>query len=79
MQERRKHIRHLAENLVIEIDGKEYPLVNISTGGVNFTGKGFFEGNPLKMTIRSVQDSADSITAICRVVAVSGESVHTEF
>lgn len=79
MQERRKHVRHLAESLIVGIEGKDYPLVNISTGGVNFTGKGFFAGNPLKMTIRSAQDAKDCIVVDCKVVAVDGESVHTEF
>lgn len=79
MQERRKHVRHLAENLQVLIDGKAYPLINISTGGVYFQGQGFYAGNPLSLVIRSLHDEKDSVATVARVVAVTDSAVHAEF
>jgi hypothetical protein len=78
-EERRKHVRHLAESLVVVTGGKTYEVVNISTGGVFFKGTGFFKGNPLSITIRAANNEMDCITADCKVVEVGTESVHAEF
>lgn len=79
VQERRKHERYLAQHLCVELDGKTYPVINISSGGVHFKGQGFFVGNPLTLVIRSHQDENDRIKADCKVVEIEGESVHAEF
>jgi hypothetical protein len=79
VDERRKHERHLAKHLVVEIAGTTYPIVNISTGGVFFKGSGFYLGNPLRITIRSESNERDCISADCKVVEIRTDSVHAEF
>ncbi len=77
--ERRKHVRYLAENLIVEIAGNTHPVVNISTGGVFFVGQGFYLGNPLSLVIRASQNEADSMKAECKVVEIRADCIHAEF
>ncbi len=77
--ERRKHIRYLAENLIVEIGNNSYPVVNISTDGILFKATGFFPGNPVSLIIRSTKNEAEFIKAECKVIEVRADCVHTEF
>lgn len=78
-REKRKNFRYPGQTLMLEVNGCVQPFIDISTGGLSFEGEGFIPGQMLNVRISSVLDSADTITAPCRVANVCGHRVGVSF
>lgn len=78
-QERRRHQRFLAGMLQISRDGRCYPLINISEGGLSLEGTPFALGQMVVLTLSSTTSPDDTILADCKVVAVRQDATHLTF
>jgi hypothetical protein len=79
LRERRRHIRYIGQHLLIVINGKAHPIMDISIGGVSFQGTGFTVGDPLSLTLVSAFANKDVMPGIGEVRAISGSKVHVKF
>jgi len=81
--ERRKHPRLPGRDLVAEIRGKQYPVLDISFGGIKVNGKFTVPGGLVEIAIWPVEDDKPVIEekaeARARVERVEGDWTAVRF
>jgi hypothetical protein len=77
--ERRRLPRKIGHGLAALIDGKAYPVIDISTGGVSFQGIGQKLGARLAMKIARMSDFSDCIDCVVTVKSEEGNVTRGEF
>lgn len=78
-REKRNDVRYPGQTLMLEVNGRIHPLIDISTGGLGFEGDGFVRGQMLAARISSVLDGTDEIRAPCRVANIRGSRIGVSF
>lgn len=82
-QERRRHIRHVGQDMVAVMANQALPLINLSIAGLGFQGGGLKVGlkvgDKVTVMLARMSDMADSIDATITVRSVSGTATHAEF
>ena len=78
-KERRKHPRRMGEGLIVLIDGRGYPLVDISIAGVSFQGTGFGVGKTVTVTVAKLLKMAECAEGVITVVAADETITRGEF
>jgi hypothetical protein len=78
-QERRQHIRKIGQGLVVLIDGRVHPVVDISTAGISFQAAGLKIGDRLKLKIAQLADISDCIGGVITIKSVNDTTTRGEF
>ena len=78
-KERRNHPRRVGQGLVVMIEGRGFPLVNISISGVSFQSTAFKTGDEVTVIIAQLMNPKESVETRLKVVNVQGSIVHGEF
>ncbi|ARJ67849.1 hypothetical protein WV31_20450 [Magnetospirillum sp. ME-1] len=79
IKERRQHVRKLGDGLAVLIDGKVYPLTDISLSGVSFQGSGVRPGDRIRLSLAAVRSLDDCVEAVVTVKVAEGGIVRGEF
>lgn len=77
--ERRQHGRKVGDGLIVLLDGKTYPVIDISVAGVAFQARGHREGDRIRLSLATLGSLEDSIEANATVRAAADGVVRCEF
>ena len=77
--DRRDRTRLPGQVLYIKIGLQPFPIIDISAGGVGFEAEGYSIGDVVSLSLVSVLDALDYVTANCQVVQVDGFRVAARF
>ncbi|KIM00259.1 hypothetical protein CCC_03047 [Paramagnetospirillum magnetotacticum MS-1] len=69
----------MGDGLAVLIDGKVFPVVNISISGVSFQGTGRKAGDRIRLTLSDLHSLDDTVEAIITVKGAEGGIVRGEF
>ncbi|WP_242442732.1 PilZ domain-containing protein [Magnetospirillum sp. 15-1] len=78
-KERRQHVRKMGDGLAVLINGKVFPVVDISVSGVSFQGSGHRPGDSIRLTVAALRSLDDSVEALVTIKATEGGIVRGEF
>lgn len=77
--ERRQHGRKVGEGLIVLIDGKTHPIVDISVAGVAFQAQGHKAGDRIRLSLATLRALTDAVEANATVRAAGNGVVRCEF
>ena len=77
--ERRRSIRKIGHGLVVLIDGRVHPVIDISTEGVSFQGAGHRIGARIELKIARLADISDCIGGAITIKSTGDTTVRGEF
>ena len=79
VKERRQHIRKMGDGLAALINGKVFPVVDISLSGLSFQGAGHRPGDQIRLTVAALHALDDSVEANVTIKASEGGILRGEF
>ncbi|BAE50404.1 hypothetical protein [Paramagnetospirillum magneticum] len=79
IKERRQHIRKMGDGLAVLIDGKVFPVVNVSISGVSFQGAGYRPGDRVRLTLAALQALDDNVEAMVTIKSADSGILRCEF
>ena len=79
VNERRQHARKMGDGLAILIDGRVFPVLDISVSGLSFQGNGHRPGSRVRLTVAALHALDDSVEAVVTVKEAGGGIVRGEF
>ena len=79
IRERRHYIRKMGDGLVVLIDGKVFPLIDISVTGVSFQATGYSVGQSLSIKLAKLTSMADGVDGEITVVAITDTISRAKF
>ena len=77
--DRRRLVRKIGQGLVVLIDGRAHPVVDISTAGISFQFSGPKIGAKLSLKIARLADLADCIDGVITIKSASENTLRGEF
>lgn len=77
--DRRRQLRKIGQGLVVLIDGRAHPVVDISTAGISFQSVGHKAGAKVSLKIAQLTNISDCIDGIITVKSVSDTTTRGEF
>ncbi len=78
-KDRRRQIRRVGQDLLVVIDRRAFPVIDISTEGVSFQGSGYGIGEVVKIRVARLSDTSDDVAATVTVRAVEDNVIRGEF
>jgi hypothetical protein len=78
-KERRRHIRKIGQGLVMLIDGRVYPIVDISTAGISFQAGDQVIGAVIDLKLAAMTDLGKGIEARITINSNNGTITRGEF
>ncbi len=78
-KERRQHVRKMGDGLAVLINGKVFPVIDISVSGISFQGSGHWPGDRLRLTVAALHALDDSVEALVTIKATESGVVRAEF
>ncbi|CCG41855.1 hypothetical protein [Magnetospirillum molischianum] len=78
-EERRSHIRKVGQGLVVVIDRRIFPIVNISTAGLGFQATGYKVGDLVPIKIAKMLDLSTCVDATITVKSAEETITRGEF
>ncbi|CUW40907.1 protein of unknown function [Magnetospirillum sp. XM-1] len=79
IKERRQHARKMGDGLAVLIDGKVFPLLDVSLAGLSFQGNGMRPGDRVRLTLAAVRSLDDCVEAMVTVKVAEGGVIRGEF
>jgi hypothetical protein len=77
--ERRQHMRKMGDGLAVLIDGKVFPVVDVSISGISFQATGFRPGDRIRLSLAALHSLEDSVEAMVTVKTMDGGILRGEF
>lgn len=77
--ERRHFTRKIGDGLVVIVDGRVYPVVNISVSGISFQGTGFSADTVIRMSLATLHALEDCVEAQLAIKVAEAGMVRGEF
>lgn len=77
--DRRRHLRKIGQGLVVLLDGRAHPVIDISTAGVSFQSSGHKVGAKITLRIARLADISDCVDGIITIKSVSDTTTRGEF
>ncbi|EME68365.1 hypothetical protein H261_18707 [Paramagnetospirillum caucaseum] len=78
-KERRQHVRKMGDGLAVLIDGRVFPVLDISLSGVSFQGNGFRPGDRVRLTVAALHSFDDSVEAVVIIKSLDAGILRGEF
>jgi hypothetical protein len=78
-KDRRQFDRRMGDGLAVLIDGRVYPMANISVSGLCFQGTGFAPGTTIRASLANLHSLHDSVEAQMTIKVTEGGMVRAEF
>jgi hypothetical protein len=78
-KERRQHVRKMGDGLAVLIDGKVFPVSDISISGVSFQGSGHKLGDRIRLSVVALRALEDKVEATVTIKVVNGGIIRGEF
>ena len=79
IKDRRQHVRKMGDGLAVLIDGKVFPVSDISVSGVSFQGTGHKPGDRIRLSVVALRALDDNVEAAVTVKVIDGGMVRGEF
>ncbi|MDO8605423.1 MAG: PilZ domain-containing protein [Phaeospirillum sp.] len=77
--DRRNHIRKVGQGLVVLIDGRVHPVVDISIAGISFQAAGHTVGTKVSLKIARISDINDCIGGTITIKSAGDTTTRGEF
>lgn len=78
-RERRRHIRKVGEGLVVVINDRVFPLIDISIAGLSFQCTEYKVGDVLTLNIAEMADMSQTVESRITVIAANGTVTRGRF
>lgn len=78
-QERRQHGRKVGDGLIVLINGKTHPIIDISVAGVAFQAQGYRIGDRIRLSLAALRALDDAVEASVTIRAAGNGVVRCEF
>jgi hypothetical protein len=78
-KERRQHARKMGDGLAVLIEGKVFPVIDISLAGISFQGSGFRPGDQVRLTVAALRALDDNVDAQVTIKVAESGVLRAEF
>jgi len=78
-KERRQHVRKMGDGLAVLINGKVFPVLDISLSGVSIQASGHRPGDRIRLSVAALHSLDDCVEAMVTVKVVEGGILRGEF
>jgi hypothetical protein len=79
VDDRRRHVRKIGQGLVVLIDRRIFPIVNISTAGISFQATGYAVGETVSLKLAKMTDLKNAVDATISVKSAEEAITRGEF
>lgn len=79
IRERRQHPRRMGEGMVVIVNDRAYPVLDVSIAGISFQSSGHRVEDRLKATLAMLADMSDCVEVGLTIKAAGGSILRAEF